>query len=305
VTHLEQALALFRAAGNLCGLGDTLSNLGIAASHRADHAAARGLHEEALATFRLAESSEGIADALNNLGNVAYDLSDTDRAIALWEESLALERIMDRKHGIAVSLYNLGVVAHDRNECARAAEMILESLALHRDLGMKAAVAWCLEALARLAAPVRAESAAKLLGLANDLLLEINVHMPPHERATHDESVAILRQALGEGRFASAWAAGSKMSLDEAVAAVEGLADVLIEKALRPAERQTRGAHGLTSRELDVLRLVSAGQSNQEISETLFISRATVARHIANIFGKFGVDSRGKAVIYAQQHDLL
>ncbi len=54
-----------------------------------------------------------------------------------------------------------------------------------------------------------------------------------------------------------------------------------------------------------MLRLLAAGHSNREIGEALFISTATAARHIANIFNKLGVDTRGKATTFARQHGLV
>lgn len=63
--------------------------------------------------------------------------------------------------------------------------------------------------------------------------------------------------------------------------------------------------HGLTSRELQVLRLVAAGKSNREIASTLVISEHTVARHLQNIFAKLGVSSRTAASAFAYEHDLV
>lgn len=63
--------------------------------------------------------------------------------------------------------------------------------------------------------------------------------------------------------------------------------------------------HGLTARELDVLRQVAAGKTNREIAADLVISEHTVARHIQNIFHKLGVSSRTAAGAFAYSHDLL
>jgi ATP/maltotriose-dependent transcriptional regulator MalT len=63
--------------------------------------------------------------------------------------------------------------------------------------------------------------------------------------------------------------------------------------------------HGLTARELEVLRLVAAGSSNREIAATLVISEHTVARHVQNIFRKLGVPSRTAASAFAYEHRLL
>ena len=63
--------------------------------------------------------------------------------------------------------------------------------------------------------------------------------------------------------------------------------------------------HGLTARELEVLRLVASGKSNKEIAAALVISEHTVARHVQNIFTKLGVPSRTAAGAYAFEHDLV
>lgn len=61
----------------------------------------------------------------------------------------------------------------------------------------------------------------------------------------------------------------------------------------------------LTSRELDVLRLVAAGRSNDEIAGELFVSRATVKTHLAHLYDKLGVTSRTRAVAVARERGVL
>lgn len=63
--------------------------------------------------------------------------------------------------------------------------------------------------------------------------------------------------------------------------------------------------HGLTGRELQVLRLAAAGCSNREIATELVLSEHTVARHLQNIFAKLGVSSRTAASSYALSHGLI
>jgi ATP/maltotriose-dependent transcriptional regulator MalT len=76
-------------------------------------------------------------------------------------------------------------------------------------------------------------------------------------------------------------------------------------------ERQLGGVagddsgHGLSPRELEVLRLLAAGKSNREIAGTLVISEHTVARHVQNIFGKLRISSRSAATAFAFEHDLV
>jgi len=64
-------------------------------------------------------------------------------------------------------------------------------------------------------------------------------------------------------------------------------------------------AGGLTAREIQVLRLVAAGNSNRAIAKELVISEKTVARHVSNIFTKLGLSSRAAATAYAYQHGLV
>ena len=76
-----------------------------------------------------------------------------------------------------------------------------------------------------------------------------------------------------------------------------------VEKLFGKAASRT--ADGLTAREVEVLRLVSAGKTNRAIADELGISEKTVARHISNIFTKLGLSSRSAATAYAYQHDLV
>ncbi|MEU2776197.1 AAA family ATPase, partial [Streptomyces sp. NPDC007162] len=71
-------------------------------------------------------------------------------------------------------------------------------------------------------------------------------------------------------------------------------------RALDPAE-----SLGLTSRERDVLRLVSAGRTNRQIAGELFISPKTASVHVSNILGKLGVAGRGEAAAVAHRLGLF
>ena len=66
-----------------------------------------------------------------------------------------------------------------------------------------------------------------------------------------------------------------------------------------PRPDDARPSHGLTPRELDVVRLIVEGRSDRAIGEALFISHRTVMRHVTAILTKFDVPSRAAAAARA------
>ena len=75
--------------------------------------------------------------------------------------------------------------------------------------------------------------------------------------------------------------------------------------AKKAEERQQYPAPALTSRELEVLKLVARGMSNREIADQLYISENTVKNHVRNILEKLHLHSRMEAVVYAVREKLL
>ena len=68
-----------------------------------------------------------------------------------------------------------------------------------------------------------------------------------------------------------------------------------------PVDRKPKDPLGLTDREAEVIRLVAAGRSNQQIADELFITRKTASVHVSNILGKLGVTNRVEAAAVAQR----
>ncbi len=69
--------------------------------------------------------------------------------------------------------------------------------------------------------------------------------------------------------------------------------------------RLDRKPAGLTTRELEILRLIAAGKANKEIAQALFISTNTVAIHVAHVLAKTGASNRTEAAAYAARHHLF
>jgi DNA-binding NarL/FixJ family response regulator len=70
-------------------------------------------------------------------------------------------------------------------------------------------------------------------------------------------------------------------------------------------KHSSAGNCGLTTRELQVLRLIATGITNKALARELSLSEKTIDRHVSNIFVKVDVSSRAAATAYAYDHGLL
>ena len=119
----------------------------------------------------------------------------------------------------------------------------------------------------------------------------------PYEVATASTLLGEAQREAGEENSAIA-------SFARARALFEQIGAHLDARGIDAAPRTHRPA-GLTEREVEVLCLVAAGQSNKEIAARLHLSAKTVSRHLTNIFNKTDVTSRAAATAFAFEHHLI
>ena len=121
---------------------------------------------------------------------------------------------------------------------------------------------------------------------------------------TMHDALRLMRELIGLG--ASSYLVNSATieelhtAVYSAASSPEGRVIISPERLRNPAE-----ADGLSSRELEVLLLVARGMSNHQIATSLHLSEAAIKRHLANIYPRIGVSSRGEAVRIALSREWI
>ncbi|HEY7470003.1 MAG TPA: HD domain-containing phosphohydrolase [Acidimicrobiia bacterium] len=128
---------------------------------------------------------------------------------------------------------------------------------------------------------------ARILAAA-DVLAALTSSRPHRPAYDADDAFRILRDEAAADHL-------HRDAVDFVVLAAGGAAS--------PARSANPG--GLTDREVEVLRHVSAGLTNRQIADKLFISPKTVGRHVENIYVKIGVSTRAAAAVFAMENALL
>ena len=182
-------------------------------------------------------------------------------------------------------------LALDEIQEARTACSELRELARGYESAMLDAIVAHAEGAVELA---RGDASSALVKLrhAQQLWLELDA---PYEIARARELIARACGALGDDE-------ASDLELEAALHLYERLGAAPDIERIAP---QTGATHGLSERELEVLRLIASGKSNREIASVLVISEHTVARHLQNIYRKLGISSRSAATAFAFEHALV
>jgi DNA-binding CsgD family transcriptional regulator len=149
---------------------------------------------------------------------------------------------------------------------------------------------------AYIAATAGDSKAALLLGAAQALRAQSGPSIWAVAQPIHQCAVSLSRQTLGEERFTALWDAGCLLDLDGGVAAARAALERGKRADLSALPPSSSLAPALSPRELAVLRLVTAGQTDREIAIALGLQVRTVNTYVANARRKLGAQSRAAAV---------
>jgi DNA-binding CsgD family transcriptional regulator/tetratricopeptide (TPR) repeat protein len=295
-SFLEEASRPLREQGNTLGLAvSLLRSAEIALLGQGDLAAADVLAEEALGLFRELSYKAGMAEALFVLARVQARQGNYPAARSRYADILALAREGDDTRNIHAAFR----VEHDRDLPGRPSK---------NDANLN--LPFYLEGLAEVvAAQGEGAWAARLWGAAEAMRDDLHAPLPSVFRTEHEQAIAAARTQIGEKAFTAAWAQGRGMTLEQVLAAQGAVTMATSAPAGPSCVPQTRKASsspdGLTAREIEVLRLVAQGLTNEQVAERLVISPRTVDTHLTSIYSKIGVSSRVAATRYAMDHHLV
>ncbi len=213
-----KGLTLCREWGDKEGIARFLIHWGMVAMYQGDYQRATALCEDGLALCRERGDKWLISWALTQVGSAAHLQRDYERAVALHEESLALARKTGDKYRIAFVLRSLGHVALFQGDYRQAAARFKESLTLCKEVADERVTGECLVGLAGVAcAQGLYDQAARLFAAAEVLREATGYHYAAARQADIEQFVSSTRAGLGESVFATAWAEGRAMTLEQAI----------------------------------------------------------------------------------------
>ncbi|WP_129662705.1 helix-turn-helix transcriptional regulator [Phytoactinopolyspora endophytica] len=302
--------------------------------HRAEIMQLRGQWSEALAEAKRA--CERFADAIDQhaVGMAWYRLGEIYRVQGAREEAedayrRAGEWGRDPQPGLALLWLDKGRTGAARAALERSVAEITDPLRRATLLSAQvelalvtgdvdAATAAC-EALSTIAAefgtPVlraeadRARGVVRLVtGDIRDGLIALRSAWQLWRDLDAPYEAAKVRVLIGRGCSALGDDESAALELDSARRVFDQLGAVIDLARLDASIRHGSGpaaTHGLTAREVQVLRLLASGKTNHAIAAELVLADKTVDRHVSNIYAKLGVNSRAAATAYAFQHRLV
>jgi non-specific serine/threonine protein kinase len=214
--HHEAALGIWKAAGDVPGVGHAVLTLGNTLHQFGSAAEARSLVEAALTSLRAAGDATGAAWAAIHLGGILLTLGEYTAAEPLLEQGLAASRTLGEHVAASWGLRYCGQLACAQGQGQRAAALLWEGLALSATLGDRRQMAQQLESLAEVAASQQDyERAVHLAGTAQRLRRAVGAPLAPVDRARQDTWLTRAESALGS-RLRTLWETAASESRREA-----------------------------------------------------------------------------------------
>lgn len=249
------------------------------------------------------------------LGKYALEQGDLASAHRLLSECHQINQEAGNQRNIAHSLFLLANVHALQGDAAQASMLYQQSLLLAQSLRHTKLIASCLLGLAiTMTAQGQPVRSGRLWGAAEQVMRDCLALLPQALRPVVEQAWISLSAQLGNDGLRKALTEGKSMEPAQILAAQEPQPiRTLPETTLSPTSSivpsSTRKSRtypaGLTTREVEVLRLVAQGLSDAQVAEQLVVSPRTVTTHLTSIYNKLGVNSRVVAARFAVEHQLV
>jgi predicted ATPase/DNA-binding CsgD family transcriptional regulator len=299
----EEGLGLAQRLGELHLTARLFSARAYVTNVDGDPAGAARDNAEALRLVRQTGDRLQAGTLLCNLSDYELWTGDLDAARRHLAESLDIARALGARNSAVIGTFNLGLAEYLGGAPVAARALFAESLELAQRMGMKRHTAYALIGLALAGHGGDGPAwSARLHGAADQALADLGHTLQPLEARLADLDRQRLRAAMGDEAFEAEYAAGRTLDLAQVLATASR--ERTPTGQARAAVPDT-AATTLTSRELDVLKLVAQGMSNQDIARRLVLSEHTVHRHLANILRKLGLSSRAAAAAWGARTGLV
>lgn len=294
----EVALRIFEPLRLTDRIGLAATVLGSAHRYLGDHAAARRSFQMVL-DLRAGLADSRMAAAINNLALMELDDGELDRAQELFEQALVIKRQIGEQRSIAISLVNIADVLIRKGKLDAADAALREGLGMAVGNPNLTATIRCgqgnLAAQRRnwtqAAEHYRAAISSGSAGGHPDDVIEAMIGLGRVCEQTGDTAAAL--QHLGEAE-----------TLAKRIASPKWIAEAQTARAELEGQPPAPLPGNLTRRQAEVLGMLAAGMSNKQIAAELYLSPATVERHLATIYAKLGLGSRVEAARYAIENGL-
>ncbi len=221
----ERSLALYRRADATVWVAGCLTNLSALAVAREDVETIETMQSEALGIYEAAGIHDQICLSLLHLGIAAYVRGDLALCRARWERALALAREIGNGWNAMGALENLAFLELGCGRLAEARALLLACMDYLTDMRDPAIALPVCEAVAGVAAGTQPAEASRLLAAATELRTRLSMPLLSYESASLAALRTRLAALLGQAAWERAHAAGTRLSLDEALSLAQALLD--------------------------------------------------------------------------------
>jgi ATP/maltotriose-dependent transcriptional regulator MalT len=302
--HARQAYLLSEELGNLFFSAHLLGVMGNIVWALEDLDQAWEYYQTSYALKQELDDLGSMAFALNGMGGIAWIRGNYPEAERLYQQGYDLYHEVNDPGGLGTSLFGLGDTAQARGDYATAQPYFQQALEVAIRIHWPQLILTILVGVGDLLVRTgKREQAVELLALVAQ-----HPAAEPPARHRAEQLLARAKTILPLKVFDAASARGKAAELDTVARSVYDQLKLPREYAPPAVGSQTTVQpllESLSERELEILRLLAQGLTNQEIAEKLFLVVGTVKAHNHHIFGKLGVTNRVQAITRAKDLDLL